>query len=197
MIEWCSEKWMFSQLSSEQTIYLWWETEREIWSWSLLGVKGLKLSLMLTVSCRLHSSSQSQYLVHNSHIPSSLGVFSLEPLAFPNQGTLFLQRSLSRLIRNFHVLETIAPQFLIRKKRTPTCLVAVQGTASSECPGKPWRTWWRYTVLTKYRIADPFSIHVVEWQAKKAFSKERKRDRKNTRKQCYQELSARVGNSSN
>ena len=53
MIEWCSEKWLFNQLSPEQTIYFsilydkfsilydTWETERENWSWSLLGVKGL------------------------------------------------------------------------------------------------------------------------------------------------------------
>ena len=53
MIEWCSEKWLFNQLSSEQAIYcqilhtvwyIWWETERENWSWSLLGVKGLNWS---------------------------------------------------------------------------------------------------------------------------------------------------------
>ena len=42
MIEWCSEKRSSNQLSSYQMpnspycmIYLWWETERENWSWSL------------------------------------------------------------------------------------------------------------------------------------------------------------------
>ena len=53
MIEWCSEKWLFNQLSSGQTIYcqiLWWETERENCSWSLLGVKGFFISF-LTLAC--------------------------------------------------------------------------------------------------------------------------------------------------
>ena len=47
MIEWCSEKWLFHLSnyllpnSPYCMIYLWWETERENWSWSLLGVKRL------------------------------------------------------------------------------------------------------------------------------------------------------------
>ena len=76
MIEWCSEKWLFSQLSSEQTIY------RRIakffilydislvrhwnrnWSWSLLGVKGL------SHCCSPHSWRQQSLHDNKDETPS-------------------------------------------------------------------------------------------------------------------------------
>ena len=48
-------------------IYLWWETERENWSWSLLGVKGLKFSERnRALSSTLHGwkTTGNQYIFH-------------------------------------------------------------------------------------------------------------------------------------
>ena len=110
MIEWYSEKWLFHQLSSELNyllpnspycmIYLWWETERENWSWSLLRVKGLKKDLMW-----LHSNSQVTY--ENMKSERDMMKEGETRLLQENKSLLEQQRSQNVLLTNLQTMQVL------------------------------------------------------------------------------------------